>query len=142
MSTVSLDVDLHVLSCCNCGMTFAVPDAWVTDRRRNHDTWYCPNGHGQHFPGKTDAEKANAEAERLRGELAAARQDKKYWYDRTKEERQAKEAVERSRSAIKGQLTRVKRRVVNGVCPCCNRRFADLHRHMETKHPEYGEAAD
>lgn len=142
MSAITLDVELNVLSCCACGMTFAVPKSWETDRRREHDTWYCPNGHGQHFPGKTDAEKAKAEAEKLRSELALSRQNGKYLRDRVREEREAKERQKRRAAAFKGHLHRTKRRVANGVCPCCNRHFEDLHRHMETKHPEYAEAAE
>ena len=34
-------------------------------------------------------------------------------------------------------------RVGHGVCPCCNRTFGDLYRHMSTKHPGYAaEAAE
>ena len=46
-------------------------------------------------------------------------------------------AAERSAAAYKGHLTRVKRRVGNGVCPCCNRTFKNLADHMTTKHPDY-----
>ena len=28
------------------------------------------------------------------------------------------------------------KRVHNGVCPCCNRSFQNLQKHMKTKHPE------
>ena len=45
----------------------------------------------------------------------------------------------RRRAAAKGQLTKVKKRVGNGVCPCCTRSFTDLARHMESKHPAYVE---
>lgn len=41
----------------------------------------------------------------------------------------------RQLSAARGQVTRIKNRVGNGVCPCCNRSFGNLHRHMQTKHP-------
>lgn len=37
----------------------------------------------------------------------------------------------------KGLLTRMKNRVGNGVCPCCNRHFKNLQGHMKTKHPEF-----
>jgi hypothetical protein len=30
--------------------------------------------------------------------------------------------------------------VANGVCPCCNRTFQNLARHMAGKHPDYEEA--
>lgn len=39
------------------------------------------------------------------------------------------------RGKLKAQTTRVK----NGVCPCCNRSFQNLKRHMNTKHPNWSE---
>ena len=134
MATIQLDVSLSTISCSECGITFAAPDVWVRDRRRDHATFYCPNGHGQAYLGKSDVELAKAEAEALRSRLAVARQDAKY-------QRERRVSAERSRSAIKGQLTKVKNRVARGVCPCCNRHFEDLHRHMETKHPDYAPAS-
>ena len=134
MATVTLDVDLETTSCSECGTTFAAPDVWLRGRRRDHATFYCPNGHGQHFPGKSDLERAKAEAEALRGRLATARQDAKF-------QREERERVERSRAAVKGQLTKVKERVAAGVCPCCDRHFENLARHMGTKHPDYGDAS-
>lgn len=65
-------------------------------------------------------------------------------HDRTKasrtEARRERRDMERSRNAYKGQVTKVKNRVSKGVCPCCNRYFKNLHRHMENKHPDYAEA--
>jgi hypothetical protein len=46
----------------------------------------------------------------------------------------------RSHAATKGHVTRKKRqleRVASGVCPCCNRSFVNLRRHMKTQHPEF-----
>jgi hypothetical protein len=34
-------------------------------------------------------------------------------------------------------MTRIKKRVAAGVCPCCNRSFKDLARHMAGQHPDY-----
>lgn len=42
--------------------------------------------------------------------------------------------LERRLAAQRGVTTRLKNRVANGVCPCCNRTFANLQRHMSTKH--------
>ena len=53
--------------------------------------------------------------------------------------RRWKDEPERSRSAIKGQLTRAKRRISKGVCPCCNRTFQNLANHISEKHPDYSE---
>lgn len=40
-------------------------------------------------------------------------------------------------AAARGQVTRLKRRAANGVCPCCTRTFADLKRHMANQHPDF-----
>lgn len=52
-------------------------------------------------------------------------------------------ALLRERESVKAQSTRlrkVKDRVKNGVCPCCNRTFVNLQRHMHTKHPSYDDS--
>lgn len=46
-------------------------------------------------------------------------------------------SAERSRNALKGVVTRTKNRISKGVCPCCNRQFKDLERHMTGQHPDY-----
>lgn len=142
MATLTLGVDFETITCCNseCGISFAVPAHWRKQKLRDHSWWYCPNGHHQHYPGTSDIEKAKAEAEALRSQLAAETQSRKYWTKRAEQERKAKEGVKRSRAAVKGQLTKVKRRVANGVCPCCNRHFEDLQLHMAAKHADYVEA--
>lgn len=49
-------------------------------------------------------------------------------------------AEERSHAATRGHLTRTKKRGGHGVCPCCNRTFQQLARHMKSKHPDYAES--
>ena len=39
--------------------------------------------------------------------------------------------------ATKGVVTKIRRRVANGVCPCCKRHFVNLKRHMSGQHPEF-----
>ncbi|MBV6448554.1 hypothetical protein [Nitrosomonas sp.] len=46
-----------------------------------------------------------------------------------------RDAAERSARAYKGQATKIKRRVGRGVCPCCNRHFENLERHMHMVFP-------
>ena len=41
------------------------------------------------------------------------------------------------RHAAKGQISKLKKRASAGVCPCCNRSFQNLRRHMGNKHPEF-----
>jgi len=116
---------LVTTSCGSCGMQFAVPEHWDQERRRKHDGWWCPNGHSLVYKGKSDAEKAREERDRY-----------KEWL-RQEEERLA--AERRSHSATKGQLTKTRKRIAGGVCPCCNRTFQNLGRHMHTKHPDFQE---
>lgn len=121
----SLAVTFEPVTCSakGCGLVFAVPASWGTTRREDKATFYCPNGHAQYFPGKTDVEKARATAA--------------YWEARAKEERAAGQRTERQLFATRGVVTRIKRRIGAGVCPCCRRSFQNLKRHMAGEHPLY-----
>jgi hypothetical protein len=119
----TLDIGAGVITCAMCGIVFAVPHHWEEKRRADHARFYCPNGHVLVFNGKTDAD-------RLREELKWAKED-------ARRQRDAALKAELSLRGTRGALTRVKNRVKNGVCPCCNRSFRELERHMATKHPEW-----
>lgn len=114
--------------CCRCGIRYAVPDSFAAKRRRDHRDFYCPNGHSQHFPQESDIEKER----RLRREAENKAEREQVW----------RHCAERSASAFKGHLTRIKRRVGKGVCPCCKRTFKNLADHMETKHPDFADEAE
>lgn len=120
-------------ACGECGIVFFVPDWWQKERRNDHKSWYCPNGHCRVF-------KAESEAEQLRKQLDQEKK-RREWAETRRDE------YERSNVALRGQVTKAKNeakrvavRVGNGVCPCCNRSFTNLRRHMKTKHPEHGKA--
>jgi len=125
MTELTLSLSFKPITCCHegCGLTFAIPTAWENLRRADHSFWYCPNGHVQHFVGETEAEKYKRlmEIERERKDFAI------------------KESARNHRRAIalKGLVTKTKRRVGHGVCPCCSRSFQNLKRHMAGKHPDY-----
>ena len=136
MSAQTYTGKLVVQDCCLCFIPFGVPAAFDRERLSDHRSFYCPAGHSQSYVGKTDAQIAKEERERaarLERQLANRDED-------LRAERAAHEITERRRRAAKGQLTKTKRRVANGVCPCCNRHFADLGRHMAGQHPDYVEA--
>jgi NMD protein affecting ribosome stability and mRNA decay len=117
--------DLEVLPCGGCGIVFAVPEDWLDRRRSDGQGFYCPNGCARVYR-TTEADRLRAQVKRL--QEAEARADAR-----------AKTA-ELRRRATKGQLTKVRRRIRNGVCPDCNRTFQDLARHMESKHAAPQEA--
>jgi hypothetical protein len=108
-----------------CGVTFAVTDGFNELRKRDGKDFYCPNGHSL-IKTISDAQTIKD----LRKSLERAESNAKYF-------RGEAEAMARSRNATKGQLTKIKRRIANGVCPCCNRSFEDLHAHMTSEHPKY-----
>lgn len=124
----------HDITCCVCNVVFGMPhDLFLVSKRSEHISWYCPYGHKQHFAqGESTAEKLRRERDRLAQRVAERD-------DALRLERSRREIAERSASAYKGQVTKIKRRVGNGVCPCCNRTFSDLQRHMNAKHPDYRE---
>lgn len=74
---------------------------------------------------------------RLQKQLADEQENTQYYAKRLDEVYNEKRTVEKSLSAKKGQLTKLKKRVANGACPCCNRHFSDLYRHIQSQHPDY-----
>lgn len=45
--------------------------------------------------------------------------------------------LNRQIAAQRGQTTKLKNRIAKGVCPCCQRSFQNLKRHMESQHPDF-----
>lgn len=120
-AALTLTRDFEQLQCAACGIDFWVPGHWCDVRRRNHEGWYCPNGHRLVFKGESDIEKA------LRGE------------------RQARESLEWERKRIaklERESKKLKRRIATGVCPCCHRTFGNLAAHMKGEHPDFAPRPD
>ncbi len=111
---------------CGCQHTVYLSAEHDEKRQRDHKSFYCTVcGRSNVYPGKSDLEK-------LRGQLVSTRDQ----LDTMREDRNFKEM---QRRAEKGHKTRIKKRVANGVCPCCNRSFKDLARHMKGQHPEFAD---
>lgn len=103
---------------------------FMAARREDHANFYCPNGH----PNVYDDDN---KAERLAKELEAARSLARR-ESRRREEAQAEARTNDYRARYaKGLLTKERRRIANGVCPCCNRSFTALQAHIRTQHPDY-----
>lgn len=135
---------MNTVRCADCREPFGIENATLEVLKRSHGTFFCPWGHSNFFPkGPTEADKLRLERDRLKQEGARleekAAQERKW---RLQEEERRADA-ERRASAARGQVTKLKNRVSAGVCPCCNRQFVDLHRHMQTKHKGFvAEAVD
>lgn len=127
--------DLERQDCIKCGCYFGVPAGFTEQRRKDKNTFYCPNGHPMSY---TESELDRVRRERDRLAQRVAQRD-----DEIAHQRQRREETERRLAATRGVVTRIKNRIGHGICPCCNRTFSDLSRHMATKHPTFAaEAAE
>ena len=125
MSTITYTGRLVTTSCW-CGIHLAIPeDLYKIARRNKGKSVYCPIGHQFIFSNTVEDERDEAlrEAKRARQREQAVRELLTH--------------EEHSHRATRGHMTRIKKRVAAGVCPCCNRTFKDLARHMEGQHPGY-----
>lgn len=120
MSTINETVSLEATTCAACGVVFAFPHSLMEARRDNGGTMYCPNGHPLSYNSRMK------ELERKLEQKEAELRAEKCKLISTRIEKE---------DAI-AKLERHKKRTRNGVCPCCNRSFVNLQRHMKTKHPE------
>lgn len=119
----------------SCRISFAMPRDFYEARREDKESFFCPRGHGQHYTGKSEKQKLEDRLEREQQRTAFEKNR------RLDAEHQA-EYQKRRAAAYKGQITKARKRVGKGVCPCCNRTFSRLSRHMETKHPDYCKPAE
>lgn len=108
--------------CWSCGAPVYGPSYKHEQCRRDKsNNFFCINGHSAVYrEDETDRLKKLVESERNGAELARRQRD---------QERQRAEAAEKKL-----------RRVSNGVCPECKRSFANLARHMKSKHGECSHA--
>lgn len=121
-TTYTETVTLITEICCICGIAFGIPSDLRKHLRADPNKYfYCPNGHSQHYSKSTETilkEKIEKERRNHLQELEIA---ENRWLD------------ELGRA---NKLERQLKRVHKGVCPCCNRSFQNLKKHIETKHPE------
>lgn len=114
-----------VVTHCWCGIALALPQTLYEHAHQDERDVYCPLGHVFVFRD-TWKKKYEAEREERLGERRR--------HDAT---RSLLRAEERSHASTRGHLTRHRKRAQAGVCPCCNRTFQQLARHMANKHPDF-----
>jgi len=131
MTTFTAVDTFEIEHCYKCGIHFAMTKDFQDRRLSDHQNFYCPSGHPQHYIGESDRDRA----QRLAGQLDM---------ERTRRQQAEKTAdyATRSRKAVSTRLKKVKQRVGHGVCPCCNRSFKALADHMATQHPGYAQSGE
>jgi hypothetical protein len=121
----------HVVSCYTCGVRFGIESKLyrrvVTDAK---GSVYCPAcGHSTAWRESEDKKKIKELENKLRWEA-----------EHSERLRQRRDELDASLKATRGVVTRLKYRTAAGVCPCCNRTFSQLARHMAHKHPDFKSA--
>lgn len=123
MTTFAENTWFYVEHCYKCGVAFAMTTDFQRRKLNDRTNFYCPAGHEQHYTGTTEAQKLKMELERRDQMLSAA------------QARAAK--AEDERQAVSRSHKKMRERVMNGVCPCCNRTFQNLMQHMKSEHPDF-----
>lgn len=125
MSTWVEGVEMRTTTCASCGVMFALTAELMTKLRNTHRDFHCPNGHVLVFRGDSEADRLKRELRRREEMLEAANA--------------RASTAERDLRATTKAHKKMRARVMNGVCPCCDRTFQNLMRHMRTQHPEFTE---
>jgi len=110
-----------VVRTCWCGIHHALPLDLDRAIGRGTQNGYCPLGHS-YVKKKLDADVERERNARLRAELDQAQAQR--------------DGLRRSLTAQKAATTRLRRRAENGVCPHCNRTFANVVAHIRSKHAD------
>lgn len=111
--------------CCTCGVLFALQEGYIRVRKKDHQYFYCPNGHPQNWPQDTPEQ---LQIKKLREQLDAAAQLERRLVDR-------QSRLENDLMDAAKETKRVRRRHHAGTCPHCKRTFADMARHIAKQHP-------
>lgn len=133
---VIISGEWHVVETCyTCNVRHSFPDHiyQAAIQRRGEMSIYCPNGHAWVYKShqkQAEEDKLRIERDRLKQQLAEKD-------DEIKRQRDWKEEERRRVIALRGVITKTKKRVSAGVCPCCNRTFQNLAQHMANKHSDY-----
>ena len=114
--SVLANINVKTTECYTCGCLIGMSEDMYNRRLTDHQDFWCPKGHQQHFVGESEEEKAKRllREEQNRHQRTLSRVNE----------------VERERD-------RLKKRVKAGVCPCCKRTFRQLALHIKHKHPAY-----
>lgn len=44
-------------ACPTCGVSYCLPKLFDDERREDHRSWYCPNGHSLYYPAESPKER-------------------------------------------------------------------------------------
>jgi Zn finger protein HypA/HybF involved in hydrogenase expression len=123
---------LTSMECGKCGGVYAITERFREEcfnTKRGH--WNCPYCQSSWtYSGKTEAQQLRDELDNEKRKTQWAKGDASW-------ARGEMHKAKRATIAQKAAKTRIKNRIAKGVCPCCNRYFADVHAHLHNEHPDF-----
>lgn len=131
-TTFVVNTNLTTVNCGGCGGTYAIQERYRQECYQEGKSWTCPycRIYWGYEEGETD---------KLKKQVAnLIEQNQRISQNRDYHQKEAAH-FRHSRDAIKGIVTKIKKRVGNGVCPCCKRTFQNLHDHIKRQHPAFAE---
>ncbi len=109
------------VKCGNCGVLFGLTESMHDQMLNTGKSFYCPNGHHISYH--------ESENDRLKNRLR--------WAERQRDNERHEHQYTKDRlRTTKAAHTKTKKRIHNGVCPHCNRHFANVEKHMTNQHPD------
>jgi len=127
MRNYTTTVDLTTIQCGQCGGIYAIVERFRKRLKEEGGYWHCPYCQTAWGYGESENDYLKKDRDVLANRCS-------YLSDQLSCEK-------RSGIALRGHLTRVKKRIVAGLCPCCKRHFMNLERHVQMKHPAYCKSA-
>lgn len=124
------NLNFVIEECINCGVQFGMTSQMHDHFRQNRKSFHCPNGHSMYYPEDTEKLRMQRKIDKL------ANCNNHLIEQSEASDREIRTLVKKV-SAHKGQVTKIKNRIKAGVCPCCNRTFQNLQKHMETQHKDF-----
>lgn len=118
-------------NCYKCGVIMAIPVDLDERFQETGENFYCIHGHRQHYV------RGHSEKDKLKKQLSAEKRGRELAQRQAEAERDRTKYAKRQTAYQKGVITKIKKRINHGVCPCCNRTFKQLAAHMKNKHPDY-----
>lgn len=130
-------VTIEPVQCGVCHAWFGLDATFHRKARESKKSFTCP------YCSKS-LSYIETENQRLRDELAKekhrteqAKADRDWWQGHANTIQAVANSTERRLRAHKGVVTKLKKRVSKGVCPCCHQKFKDLRDHMKAEHPDW-----
>ena len=126
MSAFTVPVTLVNLICPKCRGGYAISEEFRDESYRTGGfkmCWQCPYCGSQRGYGES-------EEDRLKKQITEAKTE-------TLREKQRHSETECARLQAVVKAEKAEKRAKAALCPCCNRPFVALRRHLETKHPDF-----